>query len=105
MIFITEYKLKRGFKPEMERIREVMEKKFPATVTENDGKLQVSYGALKSVEAWIADKKLCIETVSNPDSSDEEILESNKVFRQFLNESTGYNAKQRAKMAKKEVQS
>ncbi|MCK4928956.1 MAG: DUF5611 family protein [Methanosarcinales archaeon] len=101
---MTEYKLKRGFKPEMERIREAMESAFPATVAEKDGKLLVSYGALKSVEACIVDKKLCVETVANPDSSDEEILESNKAFRQFLNDATGYNAKQRAKMAKKDVQ-
>ncbi|MCL7412953.1 MAG: DUF5611 family protein [ANME-2 cluster archaeon] len=104
MIFITEYKLKRGFKPEMERIKDIMVNAFPAGVTEQDGRLFVSYGALKSVEAWIADKKLCVETVSNPDSSDEEILNSNKIFRQFLNDATGYDAKQRAKMAKKEVQ-
>ncbi len=89
----------------MERIKDVMENSFPTDVAENGGKLLVSYGALKSVEAWISDKKLCIETVSNPDSSDEEILESNKAFRQFLNDATGYNAKQRAKMAKKDVQS
>jgi len=89
----------------MERIKDVMENSFPTDVTENGGKLLVSYGALKSVEAWIADKKLCIETVSNPGSSDEEILESNKAFRQFLNDATGYNAKQRAKTAKKDVQS
>ncbi len=89
----------------MERIKDVMANSFPTDVTEKDGKLLVSYGALKSVEAWISDKKLCIETVANPNSSDEEILESNKAFRQFLNDATGYNAKQRAKIAKKDVQS
>ncbi len=89
----------------MERIKDVMEKNFPTDVAENDGKLLVSYGALKSVKVWIADKKLCVETVSNPDSSDEDILESNKAFRQFLNDATGYDGKQRAKIAKKEVQS
>lgn len=88
----------------MERIKDVMVNSFPTEVTEKDGKLMVSYGALKSVEAWIADKKLCIETVSNPDSPDEEILESNKAFRLFLKDATGYDAKQRAKMAKKDVQ-
>ena len=89
----------------MERIKDVMANSFPTDVTEKDGKLLVSYGALKSVEARISDKKLCIETVANPNSSDEEILDSNKAFRQFLNDATGYNAKQRAKMAKKDVQS
>lgn len=88
----------------MERIKGIMAKTFPADVTEQDGRLFVSYGALKSVEAWIADKKLCVETISNPDSSDDEILYSNKIFRQFLHDATGYDAKQRAKMAKKEVQ-
>lgn len=101
---IQQYKLKRGYKPEIERIKEVIEAKFPVQSTQTDGKLVFSYGAIKHFEAWIADKKLCLETVPNKEASDEEVLDTNKRFRQFLDEATGYTSKQRVKSAKQEVQ-
>jgi hypothetical protein len=104
VIIIQVYKLKRGFKPEIDRIREVIETNFPVPVTEENGKLVISYGALKRIEAWIDNKKLCVETESNPDASDETVLETNKLFRKFLDEATGYTSKQRVKTAKKEIE-
>jgi hypothetical protein len=101
---IQQYKLKRGSKPEIECIKEIIEANFPVQPDENDGKLVFSYGAIKHFEAWIADKKLCLETVPNKEASDEEILDTNKRFRKFLDEATGYTSKQRVKMAKQEVQ-
>ncbi|MCD4816585.1 MAG: DUF5611 family protein [Methanosarcinales archaeon] len=101
---MQEYKLKRGFKPEMDRIKEVLQDSFQVPVTEEDGKLIVSYGALKRVEASIVDKKLCVDTTPNPNVPDEEILETNKKFRNFLDNATGYTAKQRVSKAKKDVQ-
>ncbi|MCD4841030.1 MAG: DUF5611 family protein [Methanosarcinales archaeon] len=101
---MKEYKLKRGFKPEMDRIKEVLQDSFQVPVTEEDGKLIVSYGALKQVEASIVDKKLCVDTTPNPNVTDEEILETNKKFRNFLDNATGYTAKQRVSKAKKDVQ-
>ncbi|MRG77516.1 MAG: hypothetical protein C5S33_07120 [ANME-2 cluster archaeon] len=101
---MKEYKLKRGFKPEMDRIKEVLQDSFQVPVTEEDGKLIVSYGALKRVEASIVDKKLCVDTTPNPNVTDEEILETNKKFRNFLDNATGYTAKQRVSKAKKDVQ-
>jgi hypothetical protein len=98
-----EYKLKRGFRPETERIKEVLEMHFSVPVKEVDGKLRASYSALASIEAWIADKKLYVETESNPDASDEEIMETNSRFRKFLYSATGYTSNQRVKMAKKET--
>jgi len=35
---------------------------------------------------------------------DEEVLDTNKRYRTFLDEATGYSSKERLKMAKKEVQ-
>jgi hypothetical protein len=101
---IQQYKLKRGHKPEIERIKEVIEAKFPVQPTEKDGKLEFSYGAIKHFQASIVDKKLCVDTVPNKEVSDEEVLDTNKRFRQFLDEATGYTSKQRVKSAKKEVQ-
>jgi len=88
----------------MDRIKEVLQDSFQVPVTEEDGKLIVSYGALKRVEASIADKKLCVDTTPNPNVPDEEILETNRRFRKFLDDATGYTAKQRVSKAKKDVQ-
>lgn len=101
---IQEYKLKRGFKPEIGRIKELLETHFLVPVKEKDGKLELSYGALKRIEAWMADKKLCVDTESNSSSPDEEVLDTNKRFREFLDKATGYTSKQRVKMAKKDVE-
>lgn len=88
----------------MDRIKEVLQDSFQVPVTEENGKLIVSYSALARVEASIIDKKLSVDTTPNPNVSDEEILETNKRFRKFLNDATGYTSKQRRSMAKKEVQ-
>jgi hypothetical protein len=104
VIFIQIYKLKRGFKPEIDRIREVMEMNFPGHVKQENEKLTASYGAIQKMEVWIDNKKLHLETESNPSATDEEIIETNKRFRKFLDEATGYSSKQRVKMAKKEAQ-
>lgn len=73
-------------------------------MTEENGKLIISYSALSRIEAGIIDNKLSVDTMSNPNVTDEEILETNKRFRKFLNDATGYTSKQRRNMAKKEVQ-
>ena len=87
----------------MDRIKEVLQDSFQVPVTEEDGKLIVSYGALARVEASIVDKKLLVDTTPNPNVPDEEILETNRRFRKFLDDATGYTAKQRVSKAKKDV--
>ncbi|MFZ3384718.1 MAG: DUF5611 family protein [Candidatus Methanoperedens sp.] len=49
-------------------------------------------------------KKLIVDSESNKVIKDDEILDTNKRFRIFLEEATGYTAKERLKMAKKAVQ-
>ncbi len=98
-----EYSLKRGYKPEVERIKKVLEEEFPSEVRLNNDHLYTSYGALKSIEAWIDGKKLSVVTESAPGVGDQEVLDTNKRFRNFLEKATGYTAKQRLEMAKKEA--
>ena len=76
---------------------------FPCEVSEADGKLQLSYGALKSISIWIEGKKLNVTTESDSGAADQVVLDTNKRFRNFLEKATGYTAKQRLQMAKKEV--
>ena len=101
---ISEYNFKRGFKPESDRIRNVIEEVFGAKPVDNNGKLTLQYGAIKEMTAWVQDKKLHVETRSDTSVVDEKlILDTNKRFRDFLEEATGYTDKERLKMAKKAV--
>ena len=100
---LMEYSFKRGFKPDLERIRSVLTEEFPTEITEAEGKLQLSYGALKSICIWIEGKKLNVTTESDSGAVDQVVLDTNKRFRDFLEKATGYTAKQRLQMAKKEV--
>jgi len=88
----------------MGRIQSVLGKNFPAEIKEENGKYAMSYGAFKRLEVWVANKKLCVETESSKDIKDGAILDTNKRFRVFLEEATGFTAKERLKKAKKEVQ-
>ena len=101
---ISEYSFKRGFKPENDRISSVIEEIFEAKPADNNGKLTIQYGAIKEMTTWVQDKKLHVETKSDTSVKDEKlILDTNKRFRDFLEEATGYTAKERLKMAKKAV--
>jgi hypothetical protein len=98
-----DYSFKRGFKPDLERIRSVLSEEFPSDIAEADGKLQLSYGAMKGICVWIEGKKLFVTTESDNGAADQVILDTNKRFRNFLEKATGYTAKQRLQMAKKDV--
>ncbi len=79
-------------------------KNFPAGIKEENGKCTLIYGAFKHLNVWVDKKKLCVETESIKDVPDEVILDTNKRYRVFLEEATGYTAKERLAKAKKEVQ-
>ena len=98
-----EYSFKRGFKPELDRIKSTLEEEFPTEIREEGGRLLLSYGALKSIEVSIEGKKLVVNTESSDEVGDDLILDTNKRFRNFLEKATGYTAKQRLQQAKKEV--
>ncbi len=100
---LMDYPFKRGFKPNIDRIRDVLEEMFPCEIKQENGKLLFSYGAMKSVAVWIENKRLFVVTESATDVTDDVVLDTNKRYRDFLEGATGYTAKQRLQMAKKEV--
>jgi len=103
-IEMQQYKLKRGFKPDIDRIYSVMEECFPGKISRDAGVLETSYGAMSKIKVWIDNKMLSVDTVSDKTVTDDEIiLQTNKLFRDFLYKATGYTAKERVKNAKKEV--
>lgn len=101
---MQEYTLKRGYKPDIERMYSVLEECFPSEIVREGDKLVTSYGVLKKIEVWVEGKKLAVNTVSDSTvTADEDVLDTNKRFRNFLEGATGYTAKERLKKAKKEV--
>jgi hypothetical protein len=98
-----DYSFKRGFKPDLERISQALTEEFSCQITEEDGKLLLGYGALKNICVWIEGEKLNVTTQSDPAVSDQVVLDTNKRFRNFLEKATGYTAKQRLQMAKKDA--
>lgn len=101
---IQEYSIKRGFSQDTGRIRSLLEKNFPAEIKEDNGKYTLSFGAFKRLTLWLDNKKLYADTESNREVTDDVIMDTNKRYRVFLEEATGYTAKERLAKAKKEVQ-
>lgn len=101
---MQQYKLKRGFKPDIDRIYSVMTECFPGEISRNEGTLETSYGAMSNIKVWIENKMLSVDTVSDKTVTDDQtVMQTNKAFRDFLFKATGYTAKERVKNAKKDV--
>ena len=98
-----EYKLKRGSSPDINRIRKVLEEEFPGRIEQQEGRLSISYGALKRIDVWVEAKQLNVTTESQPGVDDQITLDTNRRYRNFLEKATGYTAKQRLQMGKKKV--
>lgn len=99
-----EYTFKRGYTPDMDRIEEILKEIFSEGISRNGERITLSYGALKSCQIWIEKKKLNVVTESLPGAPDDMIMDTNRRFRKFLEKATGYTARQRVQMAKREVQ-
>lgn len=81
------------------KIREI----FEVDPTENDGRYRISFGALEYMDVGMGKtgKTLLIETKSKTGIEDENvILDTNRRFRKYLDEVTGYSTKERVKKAK-----
>jgi len=103
-IAMQQYKLKRGFKPDIDRIYSVMAECFSGEISKSEGVLETSYGAMSEIKVWIEKKMLYVDTVSDKTVTDDgTVMQTNKAFRDFLYKATGYTAKERVKNAKKEV--
>jgi len=101
---MREYKFKRGYKPTEERLEEMIIKHFGEFRKEGDVYI-VKYGAIEELRLWLKDKKLYAESKTNPNVSEEVAVKTIKTYNKFLEELTGYTAKERQKHLKKEVES
>jgi len=100
---MREYKFKRGFKPSVERLEDLLKKHF-GDFDVDGGVYKVKFGAIKEMKLWIENKKLCVESKTDPSVSNDVAVQTLKTYNRFLEELTGYTAKERAKIMKKDVE-
>jgi hypothetical protein len=104
VVGLRRYKFKRGFKPTEERLEEQINLHFGGF--ERDGDVYiVRFGAIEELRLWLDGKLLCVESRTNPKVDSKTAAKTLRVYNQFLEDLTGYTAKERQKMLKKEVES
>ncbi len=102
---MTEFDIKRGFyaKIEGDNLGKLMESVFGNVTKEGDSFVS-SYGAMARIEAKVLSKtQMGLLTVNVDDVkslTDDQILASKRMLNKFLEESTGFTAKQRMDRAK-----
>ncbi len=97
------YPFKRGYKPTEERLEEMIVKHFGEFRKEGEYYI-VSFGAVEELKMKLDGKKLMAETKTNPKAPSDLAMETIKRYNRFLQELTGYSAKERQKLMKKEVE-
>ena len=101
---MQEYPVKRThIKALPENVTAKITEHFGVTPVEKDGWYTISYGALESMQVKLGEKEktIIISTLSKQGVEDEDlILDTNKRFRRYLDEVTGYTSKERIKKAK-----
>jgi len=103
---LKEYDIRRGhFKNiEGDKLKDLVESTF-GQVDIEDNKLKAHYGALQPLTTWVKGKDvLCVETQMNQDVAEDIINETIRRYNKFLEEATGFTAKERIKRAKKKVE-
>ncbi len=88
------YSIKKSVNLDTEKLETILKTIFGSYRKEND-KYIVSYKALSKIEIVLKDNKLLIETVSNNNKDGYE--DTIKKYYQFLEQATGYTAKERSK--------
>jgi len=97
------YPFKRGYRPTVERLEEMIIKHFGEFRKEGEYYI-VSFGAVEELKMKLDGKKLMAETKTNPKAPSDLAMETIKKYNRFLHELTGYSAKERQKLMKKEVE-
>ncbi len=100
---MQEYDVKRQLKSSitLETLRDALNEEF-GKCDESDGHLFTAYGGITSLECWLSErKKVCVDTKSRSDVSNEEAAETIARYNRFLLRVTGYSSKERRKKAMK----
>jgi len=100
---MQEYPVKRGYTKDLqETIGNKLKECFGVEPDRTAGHFKISYGALKvlDISTGKGGKTLVVDTVSDIRATDDVILDTNRRFRRYLDEVTGYSTKERVKKAK-----
>ena len=100
---MQEYQIKRGYtKTLTDSMAQGLRDQFGTEPRASpEGRYIITYGALLRLEVWpgAEGKTLFVDTEANKDADDETIIDTNRRFRNYLQQVTGYTAKERAKKA------
>jgi len=100
---MQEYPVKRGYTKNLKNnIAEKLKEHFGTEISFEGEHYRTSFGALKVLDVSIgtSGKTLIVDTESDISVNDEVILDTNRRFRRFLDDLTGYSTKERVKKAK-----
>jgi hypothetical protein len=103
---LKEYDIKRGHFKNIngDKFKELLEETFGDVKFEEE-KFKISFGALQPLTTWLKSKDiLCVDTQMDTNIAEEEINDTIKRFNKFLENATGFTAKERVKRAKKKVE-
>lgn len=100
---MREYRFKRGFKPTPERLEEMLKKHFGGFDADGEFYVVKNFGAIEELRLKLENKRLYAESKTKL-TDDETAKETIKTYNKFLEELTGYTAKERQKLMKKEME-
>ncbi len=104
---MQEFEVKRGHSANLEKkIVQGFVDAFGVEPMESQGRYTIRYGALKRLDVWLGKngKSLVIDSEADPEAGDDAIVDTNRRFRRYLEQVTGFTAKERVKRAKKGVE-
>lgn len=100
---MREYRFKRGFKPTPERLEEMLKKHFGKFDADGEFYVVKNFGAIEELRLKLENKRLYAESKTKL-TDDETAKKTIKTYNKFLEELTGYTAKERQKLMKKEAE-
>jgi hypothetical protein len=97
---MREYELKRGIGKSLEGdgLRKIAVEAFGEAGTDGN-QIIVSFGAIEKLIVWTDGKKLFVEIAMKTGGPDHTATETIKAYNTFLENATGYSAKERGKRA------
>jgi hypothetical protein len=101
---MQEYEIRKGFQENLQpgKLKSLMQETF-GNVLEKDGRFVSSFGALKELSAWPSEKRIAVETKTDPSVGDDVAQNTIRAYNTFLEKATGYTAKERGKRAQKKA--
>lgn len=101
---MQEYDIKKNHPIDERKLKEIMQSCF-GTLKEENCRFISTYGALDKVIAYLDKNKLCVHTIMKKEVDNKTAEETIKKYNNFLEESTGFTAKERVDRIKKKMKS